>query len=539
MLNLLGKLWLTGAVVVPLVSASVPAVGRLGRERRCRSATALAWVGAALALAATLWVALRGSFTVVLVGGGGRPLVGLWANQLTVTLLALVCVVGAVVQSFSLRYLQGDRAAPRFFAAANLVVAAMAVVCTSATAAVLVVAWVGAGLAFVMVVGSRPDLPGVQAATRRTLAMFAAGDLALVTALAVTSLRAGNIDLASPLALRSAAGHLGSMTTLVAVLVVVAALTRSAQGPLGRWLPGTVSAPTPASALLHAGVVNGGGILLIRLAGLTGGSALVMVGVFSVAGVTAAATAGRMVHQPDVKGSLVHSTIGQMGFMVAECAVGAYLAAVVHLMGHALYKATLFFGSGSQVPRAGRVPRSSDRSMSTPLRVLATVATTAATLGAMAGVPGVLTTRAAGVLLVFAAATVASASWSWWGRRPASARWAIAWTAGLIVGGALYGMALAVLGGWIAPALPAAGAGTLDPWWLAGVAGAGLLAAALARIPSARRRVVAVLVDAGAAVPLDLPARRTGGVRRHARPGIPGSPGSIPELAGLREESAA
>ncbi len=535
MLSLLGRLWLTGAVAAPLAGATISIIGQRGPDRRCRTAAALGWSGAVLALAAALWVALRGPFTVTLVTGGGRPLVGLWANQLTVTLLVLVCVVGAVVQSFSLRYLQGDRAAPRFFAAANVVVAAMAVVCISATVAVLVGAWVSAGMAFVMVVGARPDLPGVRAATRRTLRMFAAGDLALVAALSIMWLRDGNVDLASPLGLRSAAGHLGSMTTLVAVLVAVAALTRSAQGPLGRWLPGTVAAPTPASALLHAGVVNGGGILLVRLAGLTGGSVWVMVGVEGVAGVTAATAAVQMIHKPDVKGSLVYSTIGQMGFMVTECAVGAYLAAVVHLIGHALYKATLFFGSGSQVSRAGQLPRGSDRSVSMSLRMLATAATTAATLGAMAGVPGMLTTRAAGVLLVFVAATVASASWSWWSRGPVSARWAALWTAALVVAGTLYGLAVAVLGSWIALALPTAGTGALSPWWLAGVAGTGLVAAGLARLPPARRRVVAVLVDAGAA-PLDLPARRTGGARRDVWPGMTGS---IPELAGFLEEGAA
>ena len=535
MLNLLGKLWLIGAVVLPLMSAIVPAIGRRGRDRRCRTSAALGWSGAVLAMAAALWVALRGPFTVVLAIGGGRPLAGLWANQLTVTLLVVVCVVGAVVQSFSLRYLQGDRSAPRFFAATNVVVAAMAVVCTSATVAVLVVAWVSAGMAFVMVVGSRPDLPGVRAAARNTLWMFAAGDLALVAALAVVWLRDGNVDLASALGLRSAAEHLGSMTTLVTVLVAVAALTRSAQGPLGRWLPGTVAAPTPASALLHAGVVNGGGILLVRLAGLTGGSELVMVGVFSVAGVTAAAAAVQMAHKPDVKGSLVHSTISQMGFMVTECAVGAYLAAVVHLIGHALYKATLFFGSGSQVPRAGQLPRGPDRTIPMSLRMLATAATTAATLGAMACVPRVLTARAAAVLLVFVAATVASASWAWWSRGPMAARWAALWAVALVVAGVLYGLAVAVLGSWIALALPPPGPGTLNPWWLSGVAGTGLVAAGLARLPSARRRVVAVLVDAGAA-PLHLPARGAGWARRDLRNG---RPVSIPEQVGLWDTSAA
>ncbi len=535
MLNLLGQVALVGAVLVPLVGAAVTAIGTRGADWRCRVATGLAWCGGVLALTAVLWVALRGPYGVFVDAGSGRPLVGLWADQLTVTLLALVCVVGAVVQSFSLRYLHGDRAAPRFFAAANVVVAAMAVVCTSVTLALLVVAWVGAGVAFVMVVGSRPDLPGVPAATRRTLRMFAVGDFALVVAMVVVSVRVGNVDLASSFELRTAARQLGGVATLIALLVVVAALTRSAQGPFGRWLPGTVSAPTPTSALLHAGVVNGGGILLIRLAGLTGSSWLVLTGLFTVAALTAVVAPMLMVHRADVKGSLVYSTMGQMGFMVAECAVGAYLAAVAHLMGHALYKATLFFGSGSQVPRAGHLPKGSDQSIPTWWRVVASVATTAAALGVMAGVPGVLTTRGAGVLLLFVGATVATASWSWWRRGPISARWSAVWAASLLIAGVLYGLALAGLGRWISPALPTPGVGALSPWILVGVAGTGLAAAVIARRPAVRRRLVAYLVDAGA--PSEEHRGRTFGEGR--RGVVAGAPRHVAEPAEQWEESAA
>ncbi len=532
---MLGELCLAGAVLAPLLGAAVSASGGRVPGRRCRTATALAWLSALLAFVTAVSVALRGPFVVAVDSAHGEPVLGLWANQLTVAVMVLVCAVGAVVQSFSLRYLQGDRTAPRFFAAANVVVAAMAVVCTSATVTLLVGAWVIAGAAFVVVLGCRPDLPGVRAATRRALRMFAVGDLALLVALLLMWARAGNIDLVSPGALRGAAGHLGGLTMPVALLVVVAALTRSAQGPLGRWLLGTVSAPTPASALLHAGVVNGGGILLVRLGVLTGGSMLAMVGVLVVAGLTATVATALMTHKSDVKGSLVFSTMGQMGFMVAECAVGAYLAAVVHLIGHALYKATLFFGSGSQVSRAGQEPAAPATATTALARAAVTVVTTTATVGAMTAIPGALDHRGATVLLMFAAATAASASWAWSGRRPASPWWMASWATALLGAGTLYGLLLGWLGRWIAPALPAVGAGALSPWWLVAVAGAGVAAAGVIRLPSAQRRLTAILVNAGTP-PVQLVAGRERGAGRaeHAR-----APGHTVGPAGSWEESAA
>ena len=518
--RVLGELCLVGAVLAPLVGAIVAVTGGGGQERRCRTAAGLGWVSTGLAIVAATSVALGGPFAVALDGAYGRPVLGLWADQLTVTLLILVCGVGAMVQSFSVRYLQADRAAPRFFAAANVVVVAMAVVSTSATAAVLVVAWVTAGMGFVAVAGYRPDLPGVRACAWRTLRMFAIGDLALVAALVMIWVRVGNVDMVSAGALRAAAGRLGDLSTVVALLVVAAALTRSAQGPLGRWLPGTVSAPTPVSALLHAGVVNGGGILLVRLGALTGDSALAMVAAFAVAGLTATVATALMTRKADVKGALAFSTMGQMGLMIAACAVGAYLAAVVHLIGHAMYKATLFFGSGSQVPHRGQTPVAPAAAMSTLARTAATGTTAAATVAVIATIPGALAHRGGVALLAFVAATAAAAGWSWWGRRPASARLTALWVTAMLGAGALYGLVLSGLGRWITPALPTAGAGTLSPWWLLALAVTGLAVASLARVPGAQRWLVAVLVDAGAP-PLQLPMRNRRPAWCGARAGLP------------------
>jgi len=496
-MGVIGQVGLIGAVAAAVVGAAVSAAGMGTVDRRCRTTAQLSWLSAVLVLLTVVSVAWRGPVLAVVDGVPRRPAVGLWANQLTVTLMLLISVVGAMVQSFSLRYLQGDPSAPRFFAASSVVVAAMSVVCTAATVPVLVCAWIVAGGAFVVVLGCRPDLPGVRSATRRVAWMLGGGDLALLGALLLVCTRAGNVDLASPGALRAAGVRLGSLVTLVALLVVVAALSRSAQGPFGRWLPGTVSAPTPASALLHAGVVNGGGILLVRLGVLTGGSVAAMVVVLVLAAGTAVVADAVMRHKADVKGSLVFSTMSQMGFMVAECAVGAYLAAVVHLLGHALYKATLFFGSGSQVARTGQAPAPPGTRPSALLRSVTTVVAVAATIAVMAAIPDVRAHRGGMVLLVFAAATAASTSWAWSGRARVAVGSMAASVVTVLIAGTLYGLVLGGLGRWIAPAIPATGSGTLSPWWLLAVAVAGIATATVGRLPKLQRRVVARLVDAG------------------------------------------
>lgn len=534
MTALVGGFCLAGSVLAPLAGAAVSAASGLTVCRGHRITAGLGWLSALLSAGSTVVVATHGPFLVAVEGIHGRVVAGLWADQLTVSLVALVTVVGALVQSFSLRYLHGDRRARRFFTATSVVVAAMAAVCASATLAVLVAAWVAAGAAFVVVLGARPDLPGVREATGRAARTFLFGDLALVAASVLVWARDGNLGLTSGGMLRHAAAHLGGLSTPVALLVVVAVLSRSAQGALGRWLPGTVAAPTPTSALLHAGVVNGGGILLVRLGPLAGASTLAMGAALATAAVTAAVATLAMAHRPDVKGGLVFSTMSQMGFMVAECAVGAYLAAVVHVIGHALYKATLFLGAGSQVPRLGAAPVASSAVMPPRLRATAAAATAAATAAAMAAIPGALAHRGALALLVIAAGTAGSASWLWSGCSLGSSRRAVLGATGLVGAGVLYGLALGGLARWIGGSLPPTGAGVLSPWWLIALVAAGAGAGVIARLGPVRLRLTAILVDAAAPpATTRAPDRRAG----HGARLVPFDPAGAIELAW--EEGAA
>ncbi len=490
----LGGSFLAAAVLLP-VAGTLATLGSGSPTQRVRRASVAGWASAVAAAGAIATVAWRGPFGLGHLGPPGVPL--LYADPLTVVLLGLGCGVGAVVQSFSLRYLQADTRAPRVAAATGLVVAATAVVATAGSVAVLVGAWVAAGAAFVAAVGYRPDLPGAWQAATRTALHFAVGDSALVAALALVWTRAGDVGLVGTDATRAAAAHLGDLATVVALLVVVAALCRSAQGPFRHWLPETVSAPTPVSALLHAGVVNGGGVLLVRLGALGGASTTAMATAFVVAVATTGLATAVTSRKADVKGALVFSTMSQMGFMVAECTVGAYLAAVVHLVGHGLYKATLFLGSGSLVRRPGTRPPAPATGSSPFGRTLAALGAAAVGAGTVAAFPGVLATRGGPVLLVFVVATLASAGWGWWRHRPASWGAGALSAAAMVVAAGIYGLVLATLGWWLAPSIPAAGGGNLDPWWLLAGGGAGLLTAGLSRAPATRWWWAALALDAG------------------------------------------
>ena len=140
----------------------------------------------------------------------------------------------------------------------------------------------------------------------------------------------------------------------VAVPLAVAAMARSAQWPFHSWLPDTMEAPSPVSALLHAGIVNAGGILLIRCAALLARSpesCMLLAGVGTVTIVLGSLAAAQQVR---LKQSLAWSTVAQMGFMTVQCAVAAYPAALLHVIGHGAYKAAAFLGSGDPPKRPRR-----------------------------------------------------------------------------------------------------------------------------------------------------------------------------------------
>ncbi|MDA8374728.1 MAG: proton-conducting transporter membrane subunit [Actinomycetota bacterium] len=491
MLKITGELGLDAAVAIPLLSALLALMIR-GR-RVMRPSAALAWLGAVGAFAALAVVAIHGSF---LAGFpiGDSPL-QLRADRLTSTLALFIAGVGALVKGFSSRYLAQDTEAWRFAAGADLVVASMTIVATASNIVLLAIGWAAAGISFAAVLGYRRDLPGVSRGAKMALLHFIAGDAALGVAVAIVVAKVGNLRLGGGPALAREAGLLGWAAIPVAALITLAALTRSAQGPMGRWLPASIAAPTPVSALLHAGVVNGGGILLVRTAGLAQSNSWAAGAALLIAVVTAAMATRLMRHRADVKGELAYSTIAQMAFMTAEASVGAYLATLVHLMSHGAFKASLFLSSGSRV-RRGRNATRRHRESSAAAKIAAATAAGGAALVATLLVGSGATSRAGDVLAAFAVATAASASWSFTRCLPGSLWAALAGVGVLITSSFAYGGSVALLGQWMAPAVPLPAPGVLAPIWLLALAGASAVVALAGRSRRLRSGLTAWSIDA-------------------------------------------
>ena len=144
--------------------------------------------------------------------------------------------------------------------------------------------------------------------------------------------------------------------TLVTILIFVGAMSKSAQIPLHMWLPDSLFAPTHIHALLHAGLINAGGFLLARLAPLFSLSSTTLHIVLFIGLLTAILATSMMLVQNDIKKTLGYSTIGQMGYMMMECGLGAFHLAIFHLMAHGLFKADIFLNIGKGIHNARLYP---------------------------------------------------------------------------------------------------------------------------------------------------------------------------------------
>jgi len=280
-------------------------------------------------------------------------------DWLGLTLTALTVFLGAVVASFSSRYMRADGARSTFFLRLAGLVASVVLFLNSQTLIGLAIGWIASGVLLASLIGHNRGWAEARAAARRTTRSFLVGDAALLAAFVLFYLSAGTVEITAIGA--APAGDAPATAFAVAGLLLVAALSRCATPPFSGWLLSSMTAPTPVSALMHAGMVNAGGFLLIRFAPVIEAApgirlAAVLLGL-------SAAIYGICIMsvRPDVKRSLAGSTISQMGFMIMSCGLGAYAAALWHIVAHGLFKAWLFLGSGSTIGMQGAF-------RSTPLR---------------------------------------------------------------------------------------------------------------------------------------------------------------------------
>ncbi|MEO9137669.1 MAG: proton-conducting transporter membrane subunit [Jatrophihabitans sp.] len=404
-------------------------------------------------------IVFRPGGEVATLGGPGSAL-ALAGDRVGVTLLLLVGSVSTVVQAFAGRYLAGDSRANWFSATVGLLTAASAALVTSGTLATFAICWSSAGIALWLLLGTYRQLPAARVGQARTARAFLLGDTALWLAVVLASLEFGTVPL-HELEPGRLSGH-PATSSVIGCLVVLAALSRSAQLPFANWLPATLAAPTPVSALLHAGVVNAGGVLLIRLAPVVRPSATAVTLAVVAGALTTAYAGALMLTKPDIKGGLAHSTMGQMGFMMMTCGLGLYAAGLFHLIAHGMYKASLFLSSGTQTRRVLRhaaappVPRRG-RTRAAGALAFAVAVPAATLLGAQYLIATDTRTASTTVLLIFAWASAATALHSWL-RRAGGLSATLVFSAVIGVASLAYVWLVHTFGTALRPALPAAGA---------------------------------------------------------------------------------
>lgn len=278
---------------------------------------------------------------------------GLAASMTGGWMAVLVQLLGTVIGAFSARYLQGERDQPRYLAAFAAVLAAVQVLLLADHWLVLIAAWAAVGSALQRLLCFYPDRAFALLAAHKKRLADRLADALLLTAAALAWAEVGSGSL-SELWRHAAQGDTTWLLQASAVSFVLAVVLRTALLPVHGWLIQVMEAPTPVSALLHAGVVNLGGFLLIRFAPLLEAAPAAR-WLLIVFGLGTAMLAGLvMLTRVTIKVRLAWSTVAQMGFMVLECGLGLYTLAALHLIGHSLYKAHALLAASSVVQQ-GRV----------------------------------------------------------------------------------------------------------------------------------------------------------------------------------------
>jgi NAD(P)H-quinone oxidoreductase subunit 5 len=273
---------------------------------------------------------------------------GFWIDSLSSVLLLLITSIGLVVQRYSMRYLDGDKNQGRFFSWLSFVIASVCLFVMSRNLLALTLAWFLVSFGVHRLLLHFPAREAAQKAAWRKFVISRIGDLMLLLALVLTYAIFHTFELKD--LFRVALESDGSTSlSILGTLYVLGAMTKSAQFPFHIWLPDTMETPTPVSALMHAGIINAGGFLIVRLNPIVSHADLAL-HVLLVVGALTTLFAGMVILvQTDVKRSLAYSTIGQMGYMMMQCGVGAYAAGVLHLVMHGFYKAYAFLSAGGGV----------------------------------------------------------------------------------------------------------------------------------------------------------------------------------------------
>ncbi len=343
-------------LIAPAILLLAAAAAFLRPGRRPPLVPKLAEGAAVAALAA----AIGSAAVLVAEGAASAPVHGIGLSTrldvVSATMLVLVAFVGWIVVRFSASYLDGEERQGAFLGWLMTTLAAVLLLVQAGDLILFVLAWIATSLSLHRLLLFYGDRVQAVRAARKKFIVARVGDAALTGAALLLFLGYGSTDLGTILA-AAREGVAPPFATLAAGLLALAAIFKSAQFPVHGWLTEVMETPTPVSALLHAGVINGGGFLLIRFADVMLLSPGVLAVLVWAGGFTAIFAALAMLSQSAVKNSLAWSTIGQMGFMIMQCGLALFPLALLHIVAHSLYKAHAFLSSGTAVEQVASIRR--------------------------------------------------------------------------------------------------------------------------------------------------------------------------------------
>jgi NAD(P)H-quinone oxidoreductase subunit 5 len=286
----------------------------------------------------------------------GPLALALRSDLVSASVATLVAFIGWVVMRYARTYCDGETREGTFHGLMLTTLAAVLVFVQAGTLPTLILATFATGLTLKRLLLFYPDRAEARRAATKFALVWHAGDTMLILAAGLLAMGFGTLDLtALPVAVGSAG--LGFAGTLAIAAIILAAALKTAAFPLHGWLTEVMEAPTPVSALLHAGIINSGGVLLITLAPLVQASTGAMAALVMIGGFTALFGAAVMLTQSAIKTALAWSTISQMGFMLLQCGLGLWTLALLHIVAHSLYKAHAFLSSGGAVAEVAKIRR--------------------------------------------------------------------------------------------------------------------------------------------------------------------------------------
>jgi len=336
--------------------------GTLGRKlpRSLVATIALLFTAAPAFIVAQLWIFMKSAGAPPFLSVSSAPWIAVsgftvnfafTVDHLTLVMLSIITGVGFLIHLYSVGYMAHEDGYWRFFAYLNLFMFFMLVLVLASSFLLLFVGWEGVGLASYLLIGFYFTKDSAANAGMKAFIVNRIGDFGFLLAMFLLISHFGSLDFNSVFA------HITALPpgpcqfiTPIALLLVLGATGKSAQIPLYIWLPDAMEGPTPVSALIHAATMVTAGIYMVARCHVLFDRSPFTLGVIACIGAATALLAATIgVVQHDIKRVLAYSTVSQLGYMFMACGVGAYSAAIFHLMTHAFFKALLFLAAGSVI----------------------------------------------------------------------------------------------------------------------------------------------------------------------------------------------